>query len=155
MSNNNFCEMNIKQVTYRGGLGNCNYQYLLGYTSILLGYPSNIHTCIPSICSWRAISLTQRIRYLSPPFPNTLVFELNASPTPLLLIVQSWNKVIRKEKCFSNTMALIFLVIYVYLFFKQFIYTWQNYKFLITIFKYITSDGLNSSIPTKKLPNHT
>ena len=55
MFNNNFCEMNIKKVTAgafgKGGGGivlisfwNCNYQYLLGY-------PSNIHTCTPSIGS--------------------------------------------------------------------------------------------------------
>ena len=29
----------------------CNYQYLLGYQSILLGYPGNIHTCMASISS--------------------------------------------------------------------------------------------------------
>ena len=117
--NNNFCEMNIKKVTFGGGqwelllllkkkgssarLGesdihpissktpaidrkkgkgrkggivlisvwNCNYKYLLGYPSILLGYPSNIHTCISSIGSWCVISLTQCLTYLWPPFPNT------------------------------------------------------------------------------------
>ena len=60
MLNNNFYEMNIKKVGHRGGLGegivlisswNSNCQYLLGYPSILLGYLSYIHTCIPSIGS--------------------------------------------------------------------------------------------------------
>ena len=37
---------------------NCNYQHLLGYPSILLGYSSNIHTCMPFNGSWCVISLT-------------------------------------------------------------------------------------------------
>ena len=129
MFNNNFFEMNIKKVTLGGGpvgrVGivlisswNCDYQYLLVYPSILLGYPSNIYTCIRSIGSWCVISLTQHVTYLWPSFPNTLVLQTKSELTPLFLSIQSWNKVIQKEKCFSNTSALLFLVIYVYLFFK-------------------------------------
>ena len=63
MFNNNFSEMNIKKVTHgvegprrKGGTilissWKCNYQYLHGYPSTLLGYPLNIHTYMPSIGS--------------------------------------------------------------------------------------------------------
>ena len=65
MNNNIFCKMNIKKVIHwgvgggvSGNGGNCpilflevQLQYLLEYPSILLGYPSNIHTFLPSIGS--------------------------------------------------------------------------------------------------------
>ena len=61
MFNNIFCKMKGKKVIYwgeLGGMGNCpNYvlevlfQYLLGYPSILLRYPSNDHIFMPSIGS--------------------------------------------------------------------------------------------------------
>ena len=60
MFNYIFCEMNIKKVIHRVGAilissWKCILQYLLGYQSILLGYPSNIHSFMPSIGSWYVI----------------------------------------------------------------------------------------------------
>ena len=64
MFNKNFCEIKGKKVIHwAGGLGewgsrpNCflevQFQYLLGYPSILLRYQSNNHTFRPSIGSFR------------------------------------------------------------------------------------------------------
>ena len=62
MFNNIFCEMKDEKVIHWGGPeGNVfnrpnfaleeEFQYLLGYSSILLRYPSNNHTFMPSIGS--------------------------------------------------------------------------------------------------------
>ena len=66
MFNNIFCEININKVIHwGGGLGEwenrpnffleVKFQYLLVYPSTLVGYPSNIHTFIPSTGSWCVI----------------------------------------------------------------------------------------------------
>ena len=53
--NNNFCEINIKNLPTRGegifliSSCKCNHHDLLGYPSILLGHPSYIHIHMPSI----------------------------------------------------------------------------------------------------------
>ena len=60
---NIFSERKGKKVVHLGGAGRgCSnffleveLQYLLLYPSILLGYPRNIHTFMPSICSWCVI----------------------------------------------------------------------------------------------------
>ena len=52
MFNDYFCAMNIKKKLPIVGGGGCvgrgevQLQYLLGYPSLLLGHPSNIHTCM-------------------------------------------------------------------------------------------------------------
>ena len=55
MFNKKFCEMKGKKVIHWGGCPNCFLEvffwYLLGYPSILLGYPSNNRTFMPSIGS--------------------------------------------------------------------------------------------------------
>ena len=61
MFNKIFCEIYIKKVSHLEWRNHPNsfleveLQYLLGYPSILLAYPSNIHTFMPSIGSWCGI----------------------------------------------------------------------------------------------------
>ena len=89
MFNNNFREMKGKKVIHwEGGLGEPSklllgsvFLYLLGYPTILLGYPSNNHTFMPSIGSGCVGSFYSCI-FLLKPFSWKVTFSGTQKPTP-------------------------------------------------------------------------
>ena len=114
---------------------NCNYEYLLGYQSILLGYASNIYTCVPSIGSWCVISLTQRVTYLWPPFPSAKDFRTKRVQLLYFSSYRAEIKLFRKRNGFPILLLSVFGY-FMYIYFKNNLYIWQDDKFLIiTIFK--------------------
>ena len=136
MFNNIFCEMTIKIVFHLRGGGRlnggtilisswkCNYSIYLEIQVTQYGYPSNIHTFMPSICSWCVIIHFSIILVIKTALRKSDIFRHSKS---LLLIQFSTYRnrtgfiVKRKQVHIANYLRIPINCYFFYQFLKLFI----------------------------------